>query len=186
MIIALNGYSGSGKDTVGKIIQDLLQKEDDTSMGFPSWEIKKFADKVTQCFKLITGTNYHKLSREEKEKCRDQYIEFAEKQKEIFGENVWINSLFCYQELQNPNWIISDLRFPNEYQVVKDREGIVVKINRFNKEHFNDVANGREAVLHSSETSLDNHNFDYVINNDSDIPHLIEEVRKMLKIFNII
>lgn len=69
-----------------------------------------------------------------------------------------------------PNWLITDLRFPNEFDAVKLREGITLRINRPNLIKSD----------HISETALDNHEFDYVIENNSDIPHLIEEVKKIL------
>ena len=70
-------------------------------------------------------------------------------------ENCWINALFSnykivgmtegwYPTYNNPdnrncdipaepiypNWIITDVRFPNEANVVKDRGGIVIRVNR--------------------------------------------------------
>jgi hypothetical protein len=46
MIIAINGYIGSGKDTVGNMIKSL------TTEGF---EIKKFAEKLKQVASMLTG-----------------------------------------------------------------------------------------------------------------------------------
>lgn len=89
-----------------------------------------------------------------------------------------------------PNWIISDLRFPNEFNAVKEKEGICVRINR----PFEEFKYGDNEVklkvnpifLHSSETALDNHTFDYVLSNSGTIEDLIEEVRKMLVHFKLI
>lgn len=77
-----------------------------------------------------------------------------------------------------PNWIITDTRFTNELYKVKDMCGITVRINR--------PQEGSSEGLHSSETALDNAEFDYVINNTGTIEDLIEEVRKFLKHYNII
>jgi hypothetical protein len=105
-----------------------------------------------------------------------------------------------------PNWIITDLRFPNEAKAIKDRQGIVIRVNRypksimsckpgeipveipfdkFNKNHI-DLYKGECLRQHESETSLDNYTFDYVIENDSDIPSLIEKVREMLIHFKLL
>lgn len=67
--------------------------------------------------------------------------------------NIWVNSLFndyisnnikaekllgdksteinLKSENDLPNWIITDMRFPNELKAVKDRGGITIRVNRF-------------------------------------------------------
>ena len=47
MIIGINGYSGSGKDTVGRLIQDLYPEQE--------WQIKKFAGKLKEIATILTG-----------------------------------------------------------------------------------------------------------------------------------
>lgn len=122
-------------------------------------------------------------------------------------ENVWVNALFAdYKQLKTenttlgsklpfpslidelvdyaevnrfPNWLITDLRFPNEFQAVKDRNGICVRVNR-NTKMINPIH------LHPSETSLDSFTFDYELDNLGSIEDLVEEVRKMLINFKII
>lgn len=75
-----------------------------------------------------------------------------------------------------PDWIITDMRFPNEMNAVKNRGGITIRVNR----------PGLIESNHLSETSLDSATFDFVISNDKDIEHLINEVRKILEKLNII
>jgi hypothetical protein len=71
-----------------------------------------------------------------------------------------------------PNWIITDVRFPNEVKAIKDKGGIVIKLTR-------DISNG--AATHISETALDGYTFDYIIDNsDGDINKLIEKVKDIL------
>jgi len=67
MIIGINGKIGSGKDTVGKIIQWLTKPElDGQYIGFQTYDdatlerlspfkIKKFAGKLKQTASLLTG-----------------------------------------------------------------------------------------------------------------------------------
>ena len=125
--------------------------------------------------------------------------------------NIWVNALFAdyqsktiidknitkgFPKVEYPNWIITDVRFPNELQDIKERNGIVIRINRIDKTKCNQQDVNGECVYpncncqnesqHESETALDNAEFDYVIDNNSDIPHLIEEVRKMLVHFKIL
>jgi hypothetical protein len=66
--------------------------------------------------------------------------------------------------------LITDLRFPNEYEEIKKRGGIVIRINRSDKNSIN----------HISECALDNHNFDYLINNNTTLYDL------EIKVLNII
>ena len=122
--------------------------------------------------------------------------------REIIHPNIWVNALFAdYNPLmtmtpvmidfskkdsvtklneptpvQYPNWIITDVRFPNEAQAIKNRGGIVIRVNRLDVDKF---TTNFPQTLHPSETALDNYDFDYVIENDSDIHSLIEKVREL-------
>lgn len=80
------------------------------------------------------------------------------------------------EKVKYPNWIITDVRFPNELKAIKDRNGITIRVERPNLIENN----------HLSETSLDSANFDFIINNDKNIEHLINEVKKILEKLNII
>lgn len=106
--------------------------------------------------------------------------------------DIWINSLFRYYTISYlalakmrrkgfaaispllalPNWIITDVRFPNEVKAIKEKEGIIIRINResdYNSNHF-------------SETALDDYkDFDYTIDNNNCIDCLIEQVKEILK-----
>ena len=63
------------------------------------------------------------------------------------------------------------MRFLNEMEAVKKREGITIRVNR-NLEESKDQD--------ESETELDNAEFDYVIENNGTIEELIEKVREIL------
>ena len=130
--------------------------------------------------------------------------------------NVWVNALFadyksygetkCYtnttpKDNEYPNWIITDMRFPNEMEAVKERKGIIIRVVRqYSKE---DLCKGSSpyirdeelstklakryksfeslpvVTLHPSETALDDAEFDYEIINDAGIPELIEKVKEI-------
>ncbi len=77
-----------------------------------------------------------------------------------------------------PKWIITDTRFPNEVQAIKDRGGIVIRVQRVEE------INSKE--LHESETALDTYQFDYIIGNYGTLEELVEKVKQMLIHFNII
>lgn len=88
-----------------------------------------------------------------------------------------------------PNWIITDVRFPNEAKAIKDRGGIIIRVNKndknkwIDKEEWDFYTKGIKP--HESETALDNYKFDYVIDNNSTINELIKQVKDMLIFFNI-
>jgi hypothetical protein len=82
MIIGINGYAGSGKDTVGTIIQYLVASPTKDTvtlqdvMDFPTmhewwldeqsgWEIKKWAGKLKVVASLLTGIPKHKFEDQE-------------------------------------------------------------------------------------------------------------------------
>ena len=85
--------------------------------------------------------------------------------------SVSIASLSQLESNSFPNWIISDVRFPNEADIIKNKGGILIKINR-NTEIINN---------HESEIILDNYTkWDYIIDNDDKIEYLIKKVREIL------
>ena len=121
--------------------------------------------------------------------------------------NAWVNALFADYKYEihrsevptraagfidqhvYPNWIITDMRFSNELEAVKSRGGITIRINR----PYTTVVGGNgipatfnQNQFHPSETSLDSATFDFVISNDKDIEHLINEVRKILEKLNLV
>lgn len=95
-----------------------------------------------------------------------------------------------------PNWIITDMRFPNELKSVKDRGGISIRVSRkfeIIAEHqcFQENSYKQEKAIyltneHPSETALDNAKFDYTVDNNGTIEELIEKVKEILIKENIL
>ena len=115
--------------------------------------------------------------------------------REIIHPNIWVNALMSgYKplyvggididgksiEMQDkfPNWIITDMRFPNELEAVKSKKGITIRIDRPETDYL--------AGNHVSETALDNVELKYRIVNDGTIENLIEKVADILKLEDII
>lgn len=100
---------------------------------------------------------------------------------DMYNENEPFTRVGEPTHAEYPNWIITDIRFPNEVKAIKDRDGVVIRINR----NWAGIISKEDT--HPSETSLDTYkDFDYVINNDGDMNTLIDKVRDMLKSLNII
>lgn len=105
--------------------------------------------------------------------------------REGFNKNVHVASTMANIK-DKDNVIITDMRFPNEMEAVKKRGGITIRVNRpceicggsgYHKMSCPVSKSGE----HYSETALDKSEFDYVVDNDSDIQSLIEKVREILK-----
>jgi hypothetical protein len=71
-----------------------------------------------------------------------------------------------------PKWIVTDVRFPNEAKAIKDRGGIIIRVDRPGIKPINP---------HPSETALDNWEFDYKIANVSDFKALAFTVQTILE-----
>lgn len=99
-----------------------------------------------------------------------------------------------------PDWVITDVRFPNEYDAIKQRDGIIIRVNRpilyhegiygeINEETLNKIKERHKeeiSRIHPSETSLDDATFDYIIYNNGTIEELIRQVKDILIKENII
>ena len=131
-------------------------------------------------------------------------------------ENIWVNALMnkykpkvcsgtthcalagkpeisCNLCPEYPNWIITDVRFPNELKAVKNKGGISIKVNRGTSQstgHLlldnSDGTPNRFVPLHMSETALDDATFDYYVDNNGTIDDLIQQVKEILIKENII
>lgn len=112
--------------------------------------------------------------------------------RQIIHPNIWVNATMIDYDITNlyelqshvesepkyPNWIITDVRFPNEADAITKCGGINIRINKLGDGIY-------EQVLHASETSLDNYKFDYIVNHGT-IEALIEQVKEILIKENII
>lgn len=94
--------------------------------------------------------------------------------REIIHPNIWVNALFS-KYTESSNWIITDVRFPNEIQAIKDRGGIVIRVERDDLLRLGYL----DKNAHTSETALDNYkDWDYTIKNNDTIEELINKINK--------
>ena len=245
-LIGISGKLGSGKDTVGSIIQYLTSEYRD-KYDYANWSDrvnnygsdphssfinKKFAGKLKAVGSLLTGIPVEMFEDQEFKKTdlpnEWVYIEngYAAKNMTVrtflqklgteamrdgLHTNVWVNALFADYKMSYrqhpdidyvehkayPDWILTDMRFPNELASVVERNGITIRVNRKIKIGGEDygftyvdvkqaVKDGIMASEHPSETALDNAEFNYVIENNGTIQDLVEEVRRILTIEKII
>jgi hypothetical protein len=130
----------------------------------------------------------------------------TEAMRERLHTNVWVNALFADYTPTHyligafdtkltdgdpvyPNWIITDMRFPNEMEAVVEKGGITIRVVRDTTCPECGVTGGHKMYvhkdksltdLHPSETALDDAKFDYEIINDGTMEDLVEKVKEIL------
>ena len=188
MIVSLSGPKGVGKDTVAKIWHIITENphfNDDAVLNFierdlyppGKWLQKKWAAIPNTTYALITGVNYSNLPREEKEKERARFIDFADNHmKACFGEDVWVRTLIGTYK-PNVNWLISDTRLKIEFDKVKELGGVNIYISRSDIEID---------YSHRTETELIGAPFDYFMQlRPGDLRYTIALVRDLIDIIHI-
>lgn len=186
ILIGISGKKTSGKTTCAEIIKEL----------FPDKTIIiNFSDAVKESLKVIFDFSDSELYGDDKEKVNEfwnitprEVMQFyatdlmrnqLSKRFETISTNLWVK---CVEKkiikLLNKDVIviIADLRFMNEYEMIKKYNGITLRINRNNTEIYD---------KHQSEIELDNVEFDYNISNNSTIEDLIKNVIDFIENFNI-
>lgn len=183
MILGLHGYQGVGKDTVFNII----------SSHYPDAVRLAFADKIKESLAALFGVSIreidilkeeHGIFKVESESFEHSYTwrGFAQRygteaHRDIFGKDFWVDLILPQANREGIKshegklWVITDIRFINEAERVKNLNGKIINIKRPNK-------NIKEN--HISEERLDKKFIDYEIINDSSIEVLTERVVKVV------
>ena len=145
-----------------------------------NWKIVKYAYKLKQIASFLTGIPIDKFESQDFKKTQMapewgnlSVREFLQTLgtnalRDQLHEDVWINALFSDFD-DSSNWLITDVRFPNEAEAIKNKGGILVRVDR-----------GLSTGDHPSETALDDYEFDYVIPNKGNLEKLLEEVIKFV------
>lgn len=207
MIIGINGKIGSGKDTIGEIIQGLS-----ITNGRREFEIKKFAGKLKQTASLLTGIPVEKFEDQDFKKtdlpnewC---YIEngYAAKNMTVreflqklgtdamrngLHTNVWINALFAdYRNFHTDKFSvrqgINEPEYPNWIITDMRFENEMEAVEQREGITIRVVRPGTTVGTHPSETALDDAEFDYEIINDGYISDLIDKVIDILTLEKLI
>jgi hypothetical protein len=186
-IIGLNGVARSGKDTVAGILHDLYGYEiitdEDGASGFSVMLNKalRALDPVVTLERVATGefsqARYadilnamgYEAAKEIPEVRRLLQAMGTEVGRNLLGADIWVDALF--KNLPREKVAITNVRFPNEYEAVKSRGGVVWRVDRPGFE----AANG-----HISDTALDGYSFDAHIYNEGTIRDLATKVMRLL------
>lgn len=177
MIVGLSGYARAGKDTAALA---LIEERGFRRVGFAD-KLREFAlaiDPIVSVENLGYGAVVkHRLSHRVNAEGWTEAKRVPEVRtllqrlgteagRKILGDNVWIDAALRGIDA-NEDVVITDVRFPNEAQAIRDRCGEVWRIER----------PGLSAVnAHESETALDGFPFDATIYNGTTVEHLRENV----------
>lgn len=179
MIIALHGAKGSGKDEFYRLVQTI----------FPDLYVRKVAyadpikDEICNIFDLQTEYQYDQFKRSDVTYQLPGYITHVIPGRHVVRE---IGMLMrSYDESQfvkyverrikiddDAVWFITDCRFQNEVDSVKQMGGIIVKIKR-------DVASYDG---HVTETEIADTDCDFVIENNGTIEEFSDRIATFLNL----
>ncbi|MFI6205939.1 hypothetical protein ACIBAI_05995 [Streptomyces sp. NPDC051041] len=179
-LIGLAGAARSGKDTAAQALLDV------------GWTRRAFADKVRHMLyamnPVLDEPSYtegftslrYEVDTYGWEAVKEMYPEVrrylqrlgTDGGREVLGEDVWVDALFRDFETWGPT-VITDVRFPNEADAIRARDGLVVLIERPGMKPI------REAG-HVSENALAGYLFDDVIPNDGTVDQLRDRVMGLI------
>jgi len=162
-IIGISGEYGSGKTTLaGQFIKDGYEE---CSFASPIKQIAKifgFSDEslyTTQEAKLAIHPQWGVSSREFLQKFGTEVREQIEKIIPLkIQRSLWID-MFVNQYDKNKNYVISDVRFLKEAQVIKELGGIIVRTKR-------DIPRDAKISSHASETEIKDISADVEVDNN--------------------
>lgn len=183
MLIAIHGFKQSGKDTLA----DLLVRE----YGFKK---VAFADRLKEALHLIFDVPRDWLwgSDEDKQKLTRvawndfEDIDWSDKDDSTFLSVRELMQIFAteicrskipgiwYRYLpirSDENLVISDLRFTNEAEFLKQNQAVLIKVKR----------PGAEGGEHESEAGLPDSTMDHVLLNDADLESFYMKGREIFE-----
>ena len=186
MLVGVLGFIGSGKGTAGDVLSEL---------GFESLS---FAGAVKDVTSVMFGwpRNLLEGDTDESRKWREQPDKFwsnkfgkdftprlalqlmgTEVGRDVFHQDFWVLNLENKMRDKTKNYVITDVRFPNEMEFVHKQGGILIEVQRGAKPHWYDIAERanhgdykaeqflRKENIHESEWRWIGGDIDFTINN---------------------
>ena len=200
MIIGICGFIGSGKDTVA-----------DYLVNFHEFRRESFASTLKDAVAAVFGWDRTLLEGRTKEarEWREQVDPWwaerlamptltprwvlqywgTEVCRRAFHDDIWIASLENKLRTSKDNVVISDCRFPNEIQSIRDAGGKIVWVQRgelpdwydtaieANLGHNYAVQDLKMRKIHASETAWVGTEFDTIIDNNKSIDDLYQQAK---------
>jgi len=191
-LIGLSGYARSGKDEAAKVLveefgfkriafadklRDFLYALNPLVVDNPDVHevtdsdgnvIKKFYDtvRVRDIIDEFGWDGYKETSFVTEIRGLLQRLG-TEAGRQTLWDSIWIDAAFAGLD-PNGKYVITDARFPNEAEAIRERGGLLWRIKRLGVGPANS---------HASETSLDDYDFDTVIHNDGTLEEFHDKIR---------
>lgn len=174
-LIGLCGKMGVGKDYIANnvILPYLRNVRKQTSITLC------FADQLKvnamSRYNLDYSSVYENKTHEVRKLLQKDGTEHG---RDLHGKDIWISYLDKWMEIMKhrgiENFVITDVRFQNEMQYIKSRNGILIRIiaHERNKLRMQNEKITEAMMVHKSECDLDNvgdEYFDLTIDNDKEI-----------------
>lgn len=179
MIVAFSGAAGSGKSTAAKALRPISWKDAQNADALLSKDMFVHLPFAGILKEMLGCMDPDLLRPENKEKPHASLCgktpRFAMKTlgtewgRDTIGEDIWI-MLWRLRVAQCPNVVVDDLRFPNEYAVLRELGATVVEVMRPGVERSGD---------HPSEAWKPP--ADIVLGNTDGVEQLHQKVRALLQ-----
>jgi len=163
-VIGLSGKIGTGKDFLAKTyIKPMGYHPFSLAFHFKVWIVGKGEATHEEIFVTKPPRVRDLLQQEGTERGRL-----------VYGQNVWVDTMFEWMDVINESWginkfVVPDVRFKNEVMGIQNRGGRVFRIVAPNRDSNSGAS--VEARYHISETDLDDfpiENFNGLIFNDTE------------------
>lgn len=166
VLVVLSGYAGSGKDAVASVLC--------AEQGFTR---VAFADKVREVAlacspeltMLVRSVGWDNAKRRQDVRRTLQRLAMAIR--DNVDEDAWLDAALRDVDTMFDDIVITDLRFPNELQRVRDLGGTVWRVERAG----NGPVNG-----HESETAVTAADCDLTVRNDGTLADLQSRVLSLI------
>ena len=179
-IIGISGKKQSGKDTIYRVARDIFTELD------PKVRVGRvaYADALKAEVSEITGFRTDYIE-ENKDRFRALLqVWGTEFRREFHGYDYWIQKMGDILTSSEPHYdilFITDVRFKNEAEYIKEMDGQVLRVVRRSPETYHTLQDMPELDNHATENDMDDYiDYDYTINNDKSPDDLVKSVRDML------
>lgn len=175
MIIGLSGYAQSGKDTVAELLclnYDFKRIAFADAIRESVMRLNPMLGNGIRVADMVEDYGWD-VAKANLEVRRLLQVLGTEVGRQILGETVWTDIVMQQiDDSPQQNWVVTDVRFPNEANEIKSRSGFLIRVNRLNHSSVNN---------HKSERAMDNYMFDNVIINDGTLDDLSDNVFMLMR-----
>jgi dephospho-CoA kinase len=149
MIIGISGKQGSGKTSLARALAELTDKA----------VILKFADPMYQMHDAVNSVyNHYGVPTPQKDGELLQWIGTEHGRNK--DENIWVNIMhtrLLSAYAQDVPVIIDDMRFENEFDMIEELGGMLIRLDASEEVRSKRTDGWRENTTHPSELGLDNY-----------------------------